>query len=175
MSLCRISTMTLSEALTEFEDSLPDIRKACVENIQAIERQYQPYKRLEDDDEFTREAIHAHANYLLVQEKTAQYVRVIKRIDSRKRNYSSSTSITEDDIARAKDVPLVDLYDGQLFGSKRKYGLCPFHDERSPSFYINTNNRFKCFGCQLGGDSIAYIMHRDSVPFVQAVKTLRGC
>ncbi len=168
--------MTLSEALTEFEDSLPDIRKACVENIQAIERQYQPYKRLEDDDEFTREAIHAHANYLIVQEKTEHYLRAIKRIDSRKRNYSSSTSITEEDIARAKEVPLVDLYDGQLFGSKRKRGSCPFHEERTPSFYITTdNNRFKCFGCQLGGTSIDYVMHRDGVPFIQAVKTLRGC
>lgn len=167
--------MTLSEALTEFEDSLPDIRKACVENIQAIKLQYQPYKKLEDDDECTKEAIHAQVNYLIIQNKTEHYLRTIKRIDSRKRQYSSSTSITAEDIARAKDVPLIDLYDGQLFGSKRKYGTCPFHDDKTPSFYIFPDNRFKCFGCQLGGTSIDYVMHRDGVPFIQAVKTLRGC
>ena len=167
--------MTLSEALSVFDDVLPDIRKTCVENIRAIELQYQPAQPLGDDDVFTPEAIHAHVNYLLVQEKTEHYVRTIKRVDNKNRPYSSSHSITEEDIARAKEVPIADLYDGQLFGSKRKYGLCPFHEEHSPSFYVFPDNRFKCFGCQLGGTSVDYVMHRDSVPFIQAVKTLRGC
>ncbi len=166
--------MTLSEALSEFEDVLPDLRKACVENIRAIELQYQPYQQLGDDDDYTAEAIHLHANYLLVREKTAQYMRVIKRIDMRKKHYQSAKGVTDADIARAKEVEIESLYDGQLFGKTRRYGLCPFHDERGPSFFIFPDNRFKCFGCQLHGTAIDYVMHRDGIPFIPAVKILCG-
>lgn len=163
--------MTLKEALTTFSDQLPDIRKACVENIRAIEAQYSPYKELQVDDEFTPEAIHQHVNYLQVKEKTAEYVRTIKRIDARKKPVGKNT-ITEEHIARAKEVDIGDLYDGQLYGRVRRYGLCPFHNEKTPSFYIFKENRFKCFGCGAHGTAIDFLMLRDGKPFVDAVKFL---
>jgi len=165
--------MNLSEALSVFEDQLPDIRKTCVENIQAIQRTYAPSKEIDIDGDWSKDDIHAHANFLIVREKTEHYLRTINRIDSRKIHHTKNR-ITEDDIARAKDVQIVDLHDGQLYGSKRKYGNCPFHDEKTPSFYIFPNNKFKCFGCQAYGTSIDYVMKRDGVEFIPAVKTLLG-
>lgn len=166
--------VNLSTALSIFEDQLPDIRKSCVENIRAIQAQYSPYKELHIDDEYTREAIHQHANWLHVQEKTQHYVRTIKRIDSKRQHYASTNTITEEDIARAKEIPISELYDGQLFGRKRKTGLCPFHNEKTPSFHVSEKNYFKCFGCQVHGSAIDFIMLRDGKTFVEAVKILRG-
>jgi hypothetical protein len=120
-------TCNLSQALAIFADNLPDIRKACIENIRDMQTRYSPYKEMLDDDDWTIENIHLHANYLRVEEGCQHYLNTIKRIDSRKKHFTKQ-SITDEDIARAKDVPLTELYEGQLFGSKRKYGLCTFHD-----------------------------------------------
>jgi DNA primase len=52
-------------------------------------------------------------------------------------------------------------------------GLCPFHQERTPSFNVSpTYNTFKCFGCGEGGDAIAFVMKRDSIDFVDAIELL---
>jgi len=166
--------MNLSEALSVFEENIPDIRKACVENIRAVVSQHQPAKEMTDDDEMTVENIWLHVNYLAIKEKTDYMMRVIKRIDGRKVRHSKE-SITDEDISRVKEKPIEELYDGQLFGRKRKNGLCPFHNENTPSFYIFTkDNRFHCFGCDAHGDSIDFVMKRDGVDFVTAVKMLRA-
>lgn len=55
----------------------------------------------------------------------------------------------------------------------RLTGLCPIHNERSPSFSVNPqNNTFKCFGCGEGGDVIALIQHLESLSFVGALEFL---
>lgn len=166
-------TCNLSIALSIFEDSLPDIRKACIENIRAIVAEHQPAKEMQDDDEWTVENIHQHANFVAIEDKIKYYVQTIKRIDGRVRHFSKQ-SITDEDISKAKEMPLTELYEGRLFGAKRKYGLCPFHEERSPSFYIFPTNTFHCFGCQAHGTTVDYIMLRDNVDFISAVKTLCG-
>lgn len=166
-------TINLSTALSMFEEHLSDIRKACVENIRAVATTHQPAREMTDDDDMTVSTIRQHVNHLMILEKTNPMMRVIKRIDGRKAHFSKQ-SITDEDIARVKEKPIEELYEGQLFGNKRKYGLCPFHNEKSPSFYIFPNNRFKCFGCQISGTSIDFIIHRDGVDFIAAVKMLRG-
>lgn len=166
--------LNLSQSLEVFADCLPDIRKACVENIIAIEQI--PHKEMQDDDEWTKENIHLHANYLAVQEKTAYMRKVIRRIDGlrQQKRTGYKGSITDSDIQNAKDKPIEDLYEGKLFGRKRLFGLCPFHDEKTPSFYVFPDNHFKCFGCQAYGSSIDFIMKRDNVDFIKAVQKLCG-
>ncbi len=167
-------TINLSTALSIFEEHLSDIRKACVENIRDVASIYQPAREMSDDDNMTIETIHMHCNFLLIKEKTDQIVKIIKRIDGRKMSITrKKDSITDEDILRAKEKPIEEMYEGKLFGRKRKCGLCPFHNEKSPSFYIFPNNRFKCFGCQVYGSSIDFVMLRDGVDFITAVKTIK--
>ncbi|MBT0994781.1 DNA primase [Cellulomonas sp. DKR-3] len=54
-------------------------------------------------------------------------------------------------------------------------GLCPFHDERSPSFHVRPQvGRYHCFGCGEGGDVIDFVMKVDGLPFAEAVEYLAG-
>ncbi len=54
-------------------------------------------------------------------------------------------------------------------------GLCPFHDERSPSFHVRPQmGFFHCFGCQESGDVISFIQKIDHIPFGEAVEKLAG-
>lgn len=57
-------------------------------------------------------------------------------------------------------------------GSRYK-GLCPFHDEKTPSFVVSpTLGIYKCFGCQKGGNSISFIMEMENQSYVEAARTL---
>jgi len=52
-------------------------------------------------------------------------------------------------------------------------GLCPFHQEKTPSFYVNPDNGFyKCFGCGKAGDAITFVRETEGLTFVEAVETL---
>jgi DNA primase len=52
-------------------------------------------------------------------------------------------------------------------------GLCPFHQERTPSFIVTpARGRYKCFGCGEGGDAIDFVMRLDNLDFVDAIETL---
>ena len=55
----------------------------------------------------------------------------------------------------------------------RYKGLCPFHSEKTPSFFVNPDNNFyHCFGCGAGGDSINFVMEIENLTFVESVKML---
>ncbi|HEY3542883.1 MAG TPA: DNA primase [Gaiellaceae bacterium] len=52
-------------------------------------------------------------------------------------------------------------------------GLCPFHQERTPSFIVTpARGTFKCFGCNEGGDAISFVQRIENVDFVGAIETL---
>jgi len=52
-------------------------------------------------------------------------------------------------------------------------GLCPFHSEKSPSFNVSpTTGYYKCFGCQVSGDAIAFVQETQGLPFIDAVRML---
>jgi DNA primase len=54
-------------------------------------------------------------------------------------------------------------------------GLCPFHNEKTPSFYVvEDKGFFHCFGCGAHGDAIGYLMRADSLDFIEAVERLAG-
>ncbi len=54
-------------------------------------------------------------------------------------------------------------------------GLCPFHDEKTPSFNVNpSRGYFHCFGCQEGGDVFAFVMKIEHLGFTESVEKLAG-
>lgn len=75
---------------------------------------------------------------------------------------------------RVDMLALVQRHGIELKKSGRSYrGLCPFHQEKSPSFYVwPETRRFKCFGCQAGGDAISFVQRLLGKPFVDTLRDL---
>ncbi len=70
-------------------------------------------------------------------------------------------------------VTLVEAYTRLRKSGSRYVGLCPFHQERTPSFGISPDRgTFKCFGCGEGGDAIAFVEKQENLDFVGAIEWL---
>src|SRR4029077_11973095 len=56
----------------------------------------------------------------------------------------------------------------------REYaGVCPFHNEKTPSFYVvEDKGFFHCFGCGAHGDAIGYVMRSENLDFIEAIERL---
>ncbi len=88
-----------------------------------------------------------------------------------------TTYINDDIIEKVKESSdIVDIISNyiQLKKSGSNFvGLCPFHNEKTPSFTVSESKQyFRCFGCGEGGDSISFIMKKENLDFVDAVKLL---
>ena len=58
-------------------------------------------------------------------------------------------------------------------GAGRLKGLCPFHDEKTPSFNVNSaNGYFHCFGCGESGDAIGFVQKIEGLSFREAIERL---
>ena len=74
---------------------------------------------------------------------------------------------------RIEIVELVSSYVKLNRQGTRWWGLCPFHNEKTPSFNVNPdNNLYYCFGCNRGGGIYQFIMDMEAVNFPEAVKLL---
>lgn len=78
------------------------------------------------------------------------------------------------ELSRRIDITeLIGSYVELKRAGRMEKGLCPFHNEKTPSFYVypETNSYF-CFGCNAGGSAIDFVMHQQNLDFVEAVKFL---
>ncbi len=75
---------------------------------------------------------------------------------------------------RADIVEVVGAYVSFVKKSgQNMFGLCPFHDEKTPSFSVSQQKQiYKCFGCQKGGDAIGFIMDIEHLTYPEAIKFL---
>jgi DNA primase len=86
--------------------------------------------------------------------------------------------IKDSDVTYVRDHSPIDDVVGDYVqlkgaGGGQKKGLCPFHDEKSPSFHVTpSKGYFHCFGCQVGGDVIAFIMKLEHLTFTETVERL---
>jgi DNA primase len=70
-------------------------------------------------------------------------------------------------------VDVIGRHVGLKRSGKQFKGLCPFHDEKSPSFYVDPARRsFKCFGCGAWGDVFDFVQKVEGVGFLAAVRSL---
>ena len=86
--------------------------------------------------------------------------------------------IKDEDVTHIRDHSPIDEVVGDYVqlknaGGGQKKGLCPFHDEKSPSFHVTpSKGYFHCFGCQVGGDVIAFIMKLEHLTFMETIERL---
>ncbi len=85
------------------------------------------------------------------------------------------TRVSPADIEAAQSTPIASLV-GQFIPLNRQgFGLCPFHDERTPSFHVEPKrNVFCCFGCGAKGGPIFFLQKFRRLDFVAAVQALTG-
>ena len=79
-----------------------------------------------------------------------------------------------DEINRQTDiVGLVGQYVNLKKLGRSYRGLCPFHSEKNPSFYVNPEKGiYYCFGCQKGGNAVSFLMEYEKLDFPEAIKRL---
>ena len=85
--------------------------------------------------------------------------------------------IREEDIAEVREKARIDEVISEYVtlrpaGGGSLKGLCPFHDEKSPSFNVRPDRGWHCFGCGEGGDVFAFLMKIDGLGFSEAVERL---
>jgi DNA primase len=84
---------------------------------------------------------------------------------------------TGDSVERVKEatdiVEVISAYTDLRRSGTRFSGLCPFHDERSPSFSVDPQEKlYHCFGCGVGGDVIRFVEEKEGLAFADAVEAL---
>lgn len=89
-----------------------------------------------------------------------------KRVKTITFTYCNSNTDTEEIKARTDIVALISETVHLARKGNTWWGLCPFHAEKTPSFSVSPDRqRFRCWGCQAGGDVIDFIRLRDGVDF----------
>ncbi len=82
-------------------------------------------------------------------------------------------SFIEELLARTDVVDVIDGYVPLRKAGKNWQALCPFHDEKSPSFSVSQDKQFyHCFGCGANGTAISFLMDYNNMGFVEAVESL---
>jgi hypothetical protein len=100
----------------------------------------------------------------------------LERLQSVAKGRTPKGRLTEEEIQQALAVPIENLINQPLRKSgKALVGLCPFHNERHPSFYVypETNSCW-CYGCNQGGNVINFVELLHGYSFKEAVKYLIG-
>lgn len=87
-----------------------------------------------------------------------------------------ATGLTDHKSQVLQATDIVELI-GQTVSLKRRgkdfVGLCPFHQEKTPSFHVSPSRQFfYCYGCKAGGNAIDFVIKRDRVQFIDALRSL---
>ena len=70
-------------------------------------------------------------------------------------------------------VDIISQYMHLKRSGRNYFGLCPFHNEKSPSFSVSPDKQiFHCFGCGVGGNVFTFLMKIEGISFIEAVQSL---
>lgn len=175
-SLPRLSDSAWLELFPEARAILPTKvrewdadRKRLVDIAKRALRRSTPKNAIE-----TRLALQVYA--LPKINEAEKHIARLRRQIAYRSGHSVQGRITEADIQRAREVPIASLISSKVRRTgKTSTANCPLHEDRSPSFviYPETNSCW-CFGCQQGGDSIAFTKLLHNLSFIEAVKYLNN-
>jgi hypothetical protein len=172
----RKNSLSHSEAMIIFQPNHDVLLISCLQNIRQVMTEEKAY--MKPNSKLLVDEIFNDMQRLKITTRIAGYKKTADRITMSKRVLTpqqKAGQITDIDIQAARDVPMDQLYTDKLFGKEdgRRFGRCPFHTERTPSFCIDRKNRWYCHGaCKIGGDTIDYVMKEEGVDFIPAVKLL---
>ena len=84
---------------------------------------------------------------------------------------------TRDSVDRVKEtadiVAIVSAYTDLQQRGQDYWGVCPFHEERTPSFKVNPREKlYYCFGCEASGDVFRFVEEKEGLDFPEAVESL---
>jgi len=83
------------------------------------------------------------------------------------------SGLIEEIKANTNIVDIISGYVALKRHGRNYFGLCPFHNEKSPSFSVSESRQiFHCFGCGVGGDSIGFLRKIENIDFKEAVEIL---
>lgn len=87
--------------------------------------------------------------------------------------------ITRETIDKILDATRIEEVVGEFVSLKKRgtnlLGLCPFHDEKTPSFSVSVpKGIYKCFGCGKGGDAVSFLMEHEHYTYPEALRYLAG-
>ena len=160
-------------------EKLKESEKENIEVIEIIKKKLTTIKN-KTTDEFSKWfwqewiKINEGQEFLEVDEKMARF----KRLAYVAKGKKLKGIITDEMIQQALLIPIESIINQHIRlrkSGKNLIGLCPFHNEKYPSFFIYPEtNSFYCFGCQKGGNVINLIRILYGYSFKDAVKYLMG-
>jgi len=167
------NSMRVTKAIDIFHDNLDEIADALVTNLDMdLETLEKEYLEASMPEHWIAEEV----KKLTIEERFGKRIRTLKHVQRaiHARDFPSvaQNHITDADIERAKEYPIEELYPGDLTRGTLKKGRCPFHSEKTASFFIK-NNRYRCYGCGVYGDSIDFYQKLHNVTFKEAIRQLQ--
>lgn len=176
------------EIINTFEDGLKDIIQSkleealirCEELKTVRDRKLEIVSTRTETGSFDRYfwssfIFHEFSEYFVIQKWVKYWLNLWYKVSpqSLPPQVKNWDSIDEWKIQQARNVPIENFYESRLRRSgSRLVGLCPFHKERTPSFFIFPDNHFHCYGCQVHGDVIDFVMKTKELGFVEVVRYL---
>lgn len=159
---------------SELKEVAKDKKEELQERLRQLKRQYKKDKELITYTKNYSEFEINFRSYQFQQEKLyiEEWLKYWNSLINPKKHFYKE-GIIDEDIKKARKYPIEKLYNGELKQSgNRLVGKCPFHEEKTPSFYIFADNHYHCYGCQEHGDAIDFVMKTKNLVFLEAVKEL---
>lgn len=159
------SSVSLREALELFEDNIPEIQTAVMDNMKNEIAQLRRPNATEHNLFWVQKEVF----FIKLQEIKNRLIPTLRLIALRTQPQKENM-ITNLDILKAKEYLIENLLPNEV---KRGMTLCPLHNEKTPSFQVKKNNTWVCHGCQEFGDAIDLYQKLYNTSFLEAVRKLQ--
>ncbi len=152
----------------ELSQAFPECRDVAGRVIYCLEKELESYKPLIDKEPLIKD-------FMQIDPRVIRLKELHKFMSFTKPTVSGK--INQDDMQKAKSVPIEEIYDFKIShrNSARIQCICPFHYEKTASFYIfKEQNKCHCFSCGFNGDVIDFVRKLKSMSFVESIRFLIG-